>query len=221
MGTSGGARGLSCESEGAHVWWLAATAYAGTLPVVAMGDGLVAGASPSAAPGGWVAVLQDCLEERQPGRYSVVDRAGAEPIRATFERGEAVRELAPTVVVVTFGAHALDGMTAPSLEKDVGKLIRALRAGDAPPQVVLVGVAPAVAAAAADQAKLDEQIAAWNAVLTTAARDVPGVRRVDLLTDWPADPGARAGLASGAWALSDQGHARVAAAVCDAVLAKP
>ena len=85
---------------------------------------------------------------------------------------------------------------------------------------MLVGVAPAVAEVAADQAKLDEQIAAWNAVLTAvAAKD--GVRRVDLLTDWPADPAARAGLASGAWALSDQGHARVAAAVCDAVLAKP
>ncbi len=200
--------------------WLVAAAYAGALPVVAMGDGLVAGASPSAAPGGWVAVLQDCLEERAPGRFSVVDRANGGPVRETFERGDAVRELDPTVVVVTFGAHALDGVSAPSLEKDVGKLIRALRSGDAPPRVVLVGVAPAVASVAADQAKLDEQIAAWNAVLTTAASK-DGVRRVDLLTDWPADPAARAGLASGAWALSDQGHARVAAAVCDAVLAKP
>ncbi|MEQ1501497.1 MAG: hypothetical protein ABMB14_04660, partial [Myxococcota bacterium] len=53
------------------------------------------------------------------------------------------------------------------------------------------------------------------------AKAADGVSHVNLLADWPKDGEARAALTVHGWALSDQGHARVAAAVCDAVLTGP
>ena len=202
------------------MWWWISSALAGAMPVVAIGDGMVAEGSPAAAPGGWVAVLQDCLDERAPGRYSLVDRASGNAAFAAFKHPDSVRDLVPDSVIVAFGAKSLDGVTPAALEKDITKLIRALRVGPMPPEIVLVGLVRPTAATPVEQAHMDEQVAAWNTVIMSAGGpETAGVRRVDLLGEWPTEPGARSALSAGPWALSDQGHARVAAAVCDAVLA--
>jgi hypothetical protein len=209
-------------------------AFAGAQPVVAMGDGLVAAAPKSASappgtvPGGWVAVLQDCLEERAPGRFSVVDRAApGETVVSASRRLTGIRELQPLAVVISLGAEELadENATAASFKKDVAKLVKELRVGDAPPIVVLVGIVPPTLAQVSgphgDQAKIDVRTAEWNAQLAALATDDPGVRVVDLWGDWPKDDGARGALTTAGWVLSDQGHARVAAAICDTVLAVP
>jgi lysophospholipase L1-like esterase len=88
--------------------------------------------------------------------------------------------------------------------------------------VILVGmVPPTLSQAGPDdterQAALDARTEAWNAEVAKLARRLPGVRHLDVWTDWPRD-GARATHTDKGWHLSEQGHARVAAAVCDAVV---
>lgn len=197
-------------------------------PVVAMGDGLVV-APPDTktaanSTGSWVAALADCLEETAPERFRVVDRvAPGETVRSARERVAAVVELAPAVVVVGLGAREL-GAAKPDagrFRKDLDRLVRDLKATPST-EVLLVGmVAPTLHQADAgspeDQAALDALADEWNAALSEVAR-ADGVRQVDLWSSWPKKGGERAALTTGAWELSDQGHARVAAAVCEALV---
>lgn len=249
--------------------------------VVAMGDGVVAGApgalsseSPAAIPGGWVTVLADCLQERAPQRFSVVDRAIAgDTVRSARDRIPGVRELAPAWVILALGAHELAGehVDAKKLGKELEALVgelREKRTGVEAPQVLLVGiVSPTLAQVAgppppaggvgaaspppdrsagdppggagdapadrgadappgrgADdpsptQAELDQRAAGWNRILTSIASPGQGIVHLDLWSDWPKDGPARGALTANGWSLSDQGHAKIAASVCDAVLA--
>jgi hypothetical protein len=68
------------------------------------------------------------------------------------------------------------------------------------------------------QAQLDGKVAAFDKLLADLAKADPAVVRLDLLADWPKDAEARGALTVGGWSLSDLGHARIAAAVCDAIL---
>jgi len=208
---------------------LAATALAGPQPVVALGDGLVAGNPPvetSAGPGGWVAALADCLEERAPGQWSVVDRtvAGDTATTARARVGD-VRDLGPALVVVSVGAVELaDPRAQPQAFKaQLGKLADSLRAPPGLP-VMLVGVIPPtlsqVGPDAGDQAAVDARTRTWNQVLAEVASPSADITHLDLWTSWPREGAARAALTTDGVHLSDQGHARVAAAVCDAVLAR-
>lgn len=197
--------------------------------VVAMGDGLVV-APPSArtaAPstGSWVAALADCLEESAAGRYRVVDRvAPGETARSARERITDVISLSPAVVVLGLGARELGEpkVDPGKLGREVERLVRELRTGEAPAKVVLVGmVAPTLHQADAggpeDQRRLDDLTGAWSDALRDVAKG-EGIRLVDLWSSWPKEDPERARLTTGAWELSDQGHARVAAAVCDVLV---
>jgi hypothetical protein len=222
------------------VWWLAsALALAETPPepqtpvmaaVVAMGDGLVAGPPASEAPpvaGGWVPSLADCLEERAPGRFSVIDRAvTGETAASARKRVREVVGLTPAMVVVTLGAQELadPDATAEALTVSLRDLVGALHKRDTP-RVLLVGMVPPTLTqtAYADrerQVKADARTTEWNASVAALAEQLPAVQHVDLWADWPRDA-ARAELTRQGWSLSEQGHARVAAAICDAVLATP
>jgi len=215
------------------ITWFAAKALAASQPVVAIGNGLVAapmGAEVAAAetvPGGWVTVLQDCLDEGVPEAYTVVDRAvPGETAKSARERVAGVVELSPALVVVALGAQEL-GAESPSpsrFTKELQKLVDELRGAEKTPDVLLVGMVPPTLKQAgnvqeAAQGAIDTRTARWNSALKALAADRPGVRHVDLWTDWPRDLAARSGLTVSGWHLSDQGHARVGAAVCDAVMA--
>jgi len=209
--------------------WCTATALAASQPVVAMGNGLVAsspGQKPVAeesVPGGWVSVLQDCLDEGAPGGYSVVDRSvPGETARTARERVPGVLDLSPRTVVVALGAREL-GAESPNptrFIKDLDKVVDELREGGTRPSVVVVGmVSPTLESDADAQAALDARTTAWNEALRTEADGRPGVQHMDLWSTWPRQGPARSGLTRGGWQLSDQGHARVGAMVCDAVRA--
>lgn len=208
--------------------------------VVAIGNGLIAGhpssaevSSSSSVPGGWVPVLADCLEERAPQRFSVVDRAvPAETVISARQRVAAVRDLSPGFVVVALGAQDLAAEPpAGDLKRLKGELddlvVELLGRGRRivrPTVLLLSMVPPALVDAPEDPEhpgtnKLDERIDAWNDALAQIARGKDGVVHVNLLADWPREPEARAALTHKGWTLSDQGYARVAAAVCDAILA--
>ncbi len=214
--------------------WFATQALAGSQPVVAMGNGLVAAPPADAGakvadtvPGGWVTVLQDCLAEGAPAKYTVVDRAvPGETAKSARERVAGVIELSPEQVVIALGAQELgsDQPNPGKFRKDLKKLVDELRAGDLLPQVLLLGmVAPTLAQADEgdrdSQAKIDDLTVAWNTALSELATASEGVRHIDLWTDWPRERPARGELTLDGWHLSDQGHARVGAAVCDAVMA--
>jgi lysophospholipase L1-like esterase len=193
-------------------------------------------ALPPSMPGGWVPVLADCLEERAPQRFSVVDRAvSAETLVTARKRVSAVRELAPGFVVVTLGAQEITaGPAEPGdlkqlrgeLDDLVGELLGKGRKA-ARPTVLLLSMVPANLAQAggppdeieAQQREVDLRISSWNEALAQVAKGSDSVAHVNLLADWPQEAEARARLTEGGWTLSDQGHARVAAAVCDAILA--
>ena len=199
-------------------------------PVVAIGDGLVV-APPEAATtapstGSWVAALGDCLEERAAGRFQVVDRvAPGETARTARERVGEVRELGPSVVVVGLGARELgaEKPDAGRFRKEMTRLVRELVSAESTPRVLLVGMIPptldqAEAAEKGQQGRLDELAVRWNGALAELAASEAQVEHVDLWSDWPRAADLRAGLTALAWELSDPGHARVAAAVCDAVI---
>lgn len=169
-------------------------------------------------PGGWIPVLADCLEERASGRYTVVDRSSLGGTLAQI-RGHLpeVRALSPAWVVVALGAAELGEPKGARAELE--GLVSELGVG----RVLLVGLVPSLTEGAepAAQATLDEQAARWNKLLGEVASKGGGVVHVDLWSQWPKDPAGRAALSTRSGALSEQGLARVAAAVCDAVLAKP
>ena len=176
-----------------------------------------------AVPGGWVAALGDCLEERAAGRFTVVDRARpAETAVSARERVADVRAMQPALVVVGVGAQeiAVEDAQPASFKAEVESLVGALRAEPAP-DVLLVGIVPPAVAkgGAKAQARIDERTATWNAELAQVASATEGVDWLDLQADWPTATAERSALTVDAARLSDQGHARVAAAVCDAVLA--
>jgi hypothetical protein len=184
-------------------WLMVQVALAEPLAVVAIGDGLVAPATPpatassataSVAPAtGWVSVLADCLEERAAGRFSVVDRVaqGQTPAaaRATLD---GVYALGPKLVLVGLAAPRAADTSA--WRTDVDALLGALSAKV--PAVMLVGVG-------------DGTSAAWSAALADFAKSHPMVVNVPV--------GADVAVLDGG-TLSDQGHARLGAAVCDAVM---
>jgi len=122
---------------------LLATAALAQSTVLALGEGSpadppAAGDAPAEAadamPGGWVSVLADCLEERQPRRWSVVDRAS----------GDVDGDLAglrPTVVVLGLGGRdlALPPVDERALRTRVERRIRELRGAGPAPGLLIVG----------------------------------------------------------------------------------
>lgn len=196
---------------------LAATASAADpRVVVALGDGLVVSpAAQEAVPGGLAAVLADCLEERAPKRFSVVDRSVVGETLATVRPKIAeVAGLGPSWVVVTLGARELaDPATDPQkLATDVAAVAADLGGG---PQRTVVLLGALAAAVEGDAAALEARVAAFNTKLSSLG--APGVV--------PLEPGRggkrpREGLVEGS-RLSAAGQARVAAAICEVVLAAP
>lgn len=210
----------------AWIWLLSVAAWAQPAPLVLVGDGLVAGATTEAAAGargqasgGWASVLADCLEERAPGRWAVVDRTvEAETARSAHAQVEAVRGLKPELVVVGVGAReaARADASPEGFRTELSGLVGALEEAGAK-RVLLLGVLPSGAAASADDARLQ----AWNAAIAQVASSRSASRAyVDIWTDWPKAGEARAKLVDPNASLSHQGHARVAAAVCDAAVGK-
>ena len=217
--------------------WMFVSAALAQSTVVALGDGLVAGPPASGVhaadtvPGGWVAVLADCLEERAPRAWTVIDRAvDGETARSALERAPSVRELDPDVIVIGVGAREVgDPSVEPAtfradMETLVGELRRGkdrgvLIVGLVPPMLAQVPPGSPALASLIDQTAADRRTEQWNATLADVARKTVGVSHVDLLADWPRDERARGALTDAAWRLTDQGHARVAAAVCDAIVA--
>lgn len=179
--------------------------------------------APGTVPSGWVAVLADCLEERAPRAWTVVDRAalGDSPT-AVRERVGSLRELGPRVVVLGVGAREVGraGADVDAFRDEVTRIVGELRQVRPPPGVLLLGLVPPTAAqlpASDEQAALDERARTYDAALRELARE-DGVHHLDLQRDWPAEPAARAALTVDGWRLTDQGHARVAATACDAIL---
>jgi hypothetical protein len=193
-----------------------------------------------------VPALADCLEERAPRRYTVVDRLQDGETLASAQRkyvgadagGEppdpaeaaALGEVHPALVVVGLGGRELaaEAFDVKALRGALGGFVTGLRPKGRKPEatvLLLSAVPPTLAqvegADPALQEKLDRRAADWNGALADLARPGAGLVHVDLLRDWPKDPTSRAALTVNGWSLSDQGHARVAAAVCDAVLALP
>lgn len=155
-----------------------------------------------ALPGGWVAVLADCLEERQPRRWSVVDRAAADP------EGD-LTDLRPSVVVLGLGGPdlAVAAGDERSLRPRLERRIAALRVGGEGPGLLLVGPVR-VESARVRREELDR-------VMAELADRHEGVYHLDPVKEGPL--GGPPTLSEDG-ALTWQGHARVAAAVCDAIL---
>lgn len=195
-------------------------ALAGPQPIVAVGDGLVAGPEPAGAEAkpvsGWVAGLGDCLADSARGAYTVVDRVRPqETAVSALEVVDAARQAKPHLVVVGVGAQeAIAGGDPAAFTAELKALLDALQSGKRSVGVLLVGVVPATAP---EQSELDTRIEAWNLAIgaTATERDLPVV---DLWKDWPREGEARSALTGPGTSLTDQGHARVAAAVCDAVI---
>jgi lysophospholipase L1-like esterase len=185
--------------------------------VVAPPDAATAAPSTSS----WVAALGDCLEERAAGQFHVVDRvAPGETVRSARDRIADVRDMKPSVVVVGLGARELgaDKPDGNRFRKELTKLTQQLRSAESSPTVVLVGmVAPTVVDDPKIQLDIDKLATAWNLSLEEMAAGDEHIRHVDLWASWPKDGAQRTALTVDAWELSDQGHARVAAAVCESV----
>lgn len=209
--------------------WMTAALAAPPTVVLAMGDGLVAGPPAAVAPevaAAWVTSLADCLDERSSGAYSVTDRATpGETVKTARAKVGQLRKEPADVVVVTLGAQELadDQAKAEQLATQLETLLTEMRAPKQPKPVILVGMVPPTLSQAgpddADrQVAIDARTEDWNAEVAKLARRLPSVRHLDVWTDWPRDAD-RATHTEKGWHLSEQGHARVAAAVCDAVVA--
>ncbi|MBX2802975.1 MAG: SGNH/GDSL hydrolase family protein [Myxococcales bacterium] len=206
-------------------------AMAGPQPVVAVGDSLLAAPAEAVAPaepalpGGWVPVLADCLEERKANGFTVVDRrTPGETPSSLLSRAEAVLELQPAWVVVTLGARELASDRVSQMRPGMEAMLRAL-AGvgkKGRPHVLLVAMVPPTLSQTAlelsEQTALDRRTEAYNRLQADVAASHRAATLVDLWSDWPRTAAARARLTSSGFTLSDEGHARVAAAICDAVM---
>lgn len=203
------------------ILWFMSAAWADPTPIVAIDDALGAAATtpPAAAgaivaaapaPAGWVAAVADCLDERAPGRFRVAEVA---PV------GE-VDHAPVTLLGIGDSRLATAQPDRRAFVADLTARVTALRAAGT--EVVLVGLVPPnpdqITAAPVRDAVVAEA-PHWNAAIADLARRTGGVRHVDLWSHWPTDPAERARMTVDGWSLSDQGHARVAAAVCDEVLA--
>jgi hypothetical protein len=210
---------------------ITAALAADPLPLVTLGGGVVMGPGPSTpaatavpdpapapVPGGWVPVLADCLQERAPQRFTVIDRASLGATMAQIRAHLAeVRALGPAWVVVTLGGTEAGERSG--LRAELEGFVAEVGVG----RVVLVGLVPVTVDGAepAVQASVDERVAKWNKLLDeVATKGGAAVVHVDLWSQWPKDAAGRAALSTRSGALTDQGLARVAAAVCDVVLAR-
>lgn len=188
--------------------FVVSVAWADPATVLAVGDGIIAApptASPApTVPGGWVPVLADCLAERSPQKFTVVDRATpGETVASARGRAAEAVELSPALIVVALGAREVAAGAAPT-RASVQALVTELRA----PRVLLL---PALAPPGASAA-IEARVEAYDKVLA----EVAGAELVPI--EWPKDSAARGLLAIGG-SLTDPGHARVAAAVCERILA--
>jgi hypothetical protein len=193
-------------------------ALAAPRPLVVVGDGLVVGSHAPSTEGepssGWVAGLGDCLGERAPGRYSVVDRVRpTETVRSVLGIVDAVLAPEPALIVMGLGAQEANA-SADLAEFEASLTALSARLGADGRGLVLVGVVPSSEAAPGEG---DARITRWNEAISRVA-SASSARHVDLWAAWPREPSARASLTASTHGLTDQGHARVAAAVCDAVL---
>jgi len=220
-------------------WAFLALAWGGPKAIVAVGDGLVAiepGPAAATAPstdasatpadavekgadtenptfaGGWVAVLADCLEERRPHQYALLDRTADQwsLSDARMHVGE-VREMAPALVIVGVGLPG--DADRDGLRVDLAGLVEELTTGEGP-DVLLVGPVPT----SEEGGPPERRVRAWNDDVARIATD-GAAEHLDLVLGWPPSGEERAGLTVSGRQLSDQGHARVGAQVCDAVLA--
>ena len=207
------------------MWFLCWTVLAhATAPVVAMGDGLVV-APPETATSvpatlGWVPVLADCLNERAPGSFQMIDRVvPGETAQSARGRVTSVLELSPSVVIVGVGAREL-GVPEP----DVGAFDQGLQAlvddlgssASAPLDVVLLGVVPPRDETPDSTAA--KAVEAWNARMAQLAESRASVHFVDLWTKWPKLGEGRTSLLTSPHELSPAGHARVASHVCEVLV---
>ena len=203
------------------IWmWIAHAAS----PVVAMGDGLVV-APPSAevavpASLGWVPVLADCLEERSPGNFQMIDRVvPGETVQTALARVTTVLDLSPSVVIVGLGAREL-GVQTPdpgAFERGILILLEGLLPPDASGRVVvLLGVVPS--RSAAENREDASAVEAWNGRLARLARARSSVHFVDLWSGWPQAGQRLPVLHAADHELSPAGHAQVASQVCEVVL---
>ena len=180
------------------VLFLTALAW-GQQTVVAVGE-REASASNATLPGGWVRVLADCLEERKPSEYEVVDRrVVGETLTSLKERAADIAKLEPSWVVVSLGA--LPERT----EAQWSELLTALIPTQSGGLVVLPAAAP-------DRAKLAGQL-----------RQIVAARERLIVLDpygaWPTSPDDRRALINESdQQLTDQGYAKVASSMCDALL---
>ena len=180
---------------------------------------------PAPVAGGWISALADCLDETAPAQWTVADHSRVgETAKSAMDRIDAALTLAPKVVVVGVGAQELaeEAASPDVFAAEVTTLIAALQVeGTQKPSVILVGVVPPNAEQITDdkpdQAKANQRTETWNAVLATLATASDSVHHVDLWKEWPREGADRAKLTVDGWRLSHQGHARVAAAVCDTV----
>jgi hypothetical protein len=190
------ARVRRAAEASAVLTWLVSVALAEPLPVVVVGDALVSG-GPGAVPGGWVSVVSDCLDEAHPGGFSIVDRTrGGERPADLLGR---LAELRPAtgVVVVGFG---FGGDAA-----DARSVVDALTAP--------IGARVLLIAAVAERAERTDEVTAFNVALEGLLDAAGRVRMVD--------PGPVLDKGAGElWVrgqLTDAGHARLGALVCEAL----
>ncbi|MFT4622045.1 MAG: hypothetical protein ACI8PZ_000698 [Myxococcota bacterium] len=203
---------------------LVSAALAGT-PVVAVGDELVvAAAEPGGGgTGGWVQSLADCLDERAPDRWTVMDRGRTgETLRAVRGRVDELRELAgPTgVVVLGLGARELAvGVVSAELRAELEQLVGSLKVRPGPTILLVDPIAPDLGGGEGDsQVVVDSAVSGLTRAFDQVARESPAIQHVRLWSDWPRDGRARRVLTERSRTLTARGHARVAAAVCDAIV---
>jgi hypothetical protein len=121
-----------------------------------------------------------------------------------------IASLGPGLIVITFGASEVDeDGDMKQFKREVSTLIKSMQE-PRNPRVLLIGLVPPTMS-------MDDQTANWNTALADVARE-SGVEHINLLAGWPTDDEDRSALTDQGARLSDQGHARVAAAVCDVVL---
>ena len=183
--------------------------------VVALGDGVVVPpAAQEAVAGGIAAVLADCLEERAPRRYSVVDRSAVgETVATARQKLPEIAGLGPAWVVVTLGARELAGaeVDPAKVAAEVAGLAAEL-GGGRDRTVLLVGAVPSAgessAAVAARVDAFNQHLSALGgAGIVALEPGRAGKRPKETLVD-----GDR---------LSAAGQAKVAASICDVVLSAP
>lgn len=193
------------------MWFAAWLAFAAASePIVVMGDAFTAprdsagfGDAASARPmAGWTAVAADCLEERAKGVWSLVDRTvPGETADTAAARVDALLEPKPKVVIV-----ALSGAGKPAR---LAELVSEILASGA--DLWLVGPLGVVVGVTVEPA-FERAV---------RAAEGPRVHRVDVLAGWPAPAADRAALSGHVGALTDAGHARLGAAVCQALIPTP